>query len=120
MRAPKEFALYSGDDATAMLFILLGGHGTISVTANVAPKLMHEMCAAALDGQLDAAKSANAKLFGLHEKLFVEANPIPVKWCVQRMGLIEAGIRLPLTALASTHYASLVEAMQQADVNVLP
>ena len=120
LRAPKEFALYSGDDATAMLFILLGGHGTISVTANVAPKLMHEMCAAALDGQLDAAKSANAKLFGLHEKLFVEANPIPVKWCVQRMGLIEAGIRLPLTALASTHYASLVEAMQQADVNVLP
>ena len=120
LRAPKEFALYSGDDATAMLFILLGGHGTISVTANVAPKLMHEMCAAALDGQLDAAKSANAKLFGLHEKLFVEANPIPVKWCVQRMGLIEAGIRLPLTALASTHYASLVKAMQQADMNVLP
>ena len=119
LRAPKDFALYSGDDATAMLFILLGGHGTISVTANVAPKLMHEMCAAALGGQLDAAKSTNAKLFGLHEKLFVEANPIPVKWCVQRMGLIEAGIRLPLTALASNHHATLVQAMQQVGVNVL-
>ena len=119
LRAPKDFALYSGDDATALPFLLLGGHGAISVTANVAPKYMHEMCIAAFGGQLDAARKTNAKLFGLHEKLFVEANPIPVKWCVQRMGLIQSGIRLPLTALASNFHADLEQAMQQADVNVL-
>ena len=119
LRAPKDFALYSGDDATALPFLLLGGHGVISVTANVAPKLMHEMCAAALAGQLEAARSANAKLFGLHEKLFVEANPIPVKWCVQRMGLIESGIRLPLTVMTATFQATLDQAMLQAGVNVL-
>ena len=119
LRAPKDFALYSGDDATALPFLLLGGHGVISVTANVAPKLMHEMCVAAIGGHLEAARHANAKLFGLHEKLFVEANPIPVKWCVQRMGLVQAGIRLPLTALTSHYYATLEQAMQQAGVNVL-
>ncbi len=119
LRAPKDFALYSGDDATALPFLLLGGHGTISVTANVAPKHMHAMCVAAFGGQLDAARKTNAKLFGLHEKLFVEANPIPVKWCVQRMGLIQSGIRLPLTALAPNFHADLERAMQQADVNVL-
>jgi 4-hydroxy-tetrahydrodipicolinate synthase len=118
LRAPKDFAIYSGDDASALALLLLGGHGVISVTANVAPKLMHEMCAAALNGQLETARAANAKLFGLHEKLFVEANPIPVKWCVQRMGLIEAGIRLPLTPLTSTFHATLNQAMQQAGVNV--
>lgn len=119
LRAPKDFALYSGDDATAMLFLLLGGHGVISVTANVAPKLMHAMCAAAIGGQLETARVANAKLFGLHEKLFVEANPIPVKWCVQRMGLIKSGIRLPLTVLTADYHAALEQAMRQADVNVL-
>lgn len=119
LRAPKDFALYSGDDATAMPFLLLGGHGVISVTANVAPKLMHVMCAAAIGGQLEAARVANAKLFGLHEKLFVEANPIPVKWCVQRMGLIKSGIRLPLTQLTADYHAVLEQAMRQADVNVL-
>ena len=118
LRAPKDFALYSGDDASALAFLLLGGHGVISVTANVAPKLMHAMCAAALNGQLETARAANAKLFGLHDKLFVEANPIPVKWCVQRMGLIEGGIRLPLTPLTSAFHATLNQAMQQAGVNV--
>lgn len=118
LRAPKDFAIYSGDDASALALLLLGGHGVISVTANVAPKLMHEMCAAAFNGQLETARAANAKLFGLHEKLFVEANPIPVKWCVQRMGLIEAGIRLPLTPLAAAFYTTLNQAMQQAGVNV--
>ena len=118
LRAPKEFAIYSGDDASALALLMMGGHGVISVTANVAPKLMHQMCAAALAGQFEAARAANAKLFGLHEKLFVEANPIPVKWCVQRMGLIEGGIRLPLTQLTSTFHASLNQAMQQAEVNV--
>lgn len=118
LRAPKDFAIYSGDDASALALLLLGGHGVISVTANVAPKLMHEMCVAAFNGQLEAARAANAKLFGLHEKLFVEANPIPVKWCVQRMGLIEAGIRLPLTPLVPAFHAALNQAMQQAGVNV--
>lgn len=118
LRAPKDFAIYSGDDATALALLLLGGHGVISVTANVAPKLMHDMCAAALSGQIDAARDANAKLFGLHEKLFIEANPIPVKWCVQRMGLIESGIRLPLTPLEPGFHAALNQAMRQAGVNV--
>jgi 4-hydroxy-tetrahydrodipicolinate synthase len=118
LRAPEDFAIYSGDDASALALMMMGGHGVISVTANVAPKLMHEMCAAAFSGQYDAARTANAKLFGLHEKLFVEANPIPVKWCVQRMGLIEAGIRLPLTPLSPAFYAVLNQAMQQAGVNV--
>ena len=118
LRAPKDFAIYSGDDASALALLMMGGHGVISVTANVAPELMHDMCAAAFNGQYDVARAANAKLFGLHEKLFVEANPIPVKWCVQRMGLIEAGIRLPLTALAPSFHAALNQAMQQAGVNV--
>ena len=82
LRAPKDFAVYSGDDATAMSLMLLGGHGVISVTANVAPRLMHDMCVAALKGDAVVARSINAKLFGLHQKLFVEANPIPVKWVV--------------------------------------
>jgi len=118
LRAPKDFAIYSGDDASALALLMMGGHGVISVTANVAPKLMHDMCAAAFNGQYDVARAANAKLFGLHEKLFVEANPIPVKWCVQRMGLIEGGIRLPLTPLVSAFHAALNQAMQQAGVNV--
>lgn len=117
LRAPKDFAIYSGDDATAVTLMLMGGHGVISVTANVAPKLMHEMCVAALAGQLAAARAANAKLFGLHEKLFVEANPIPVKWCVQEMGLIVGGIRLPLTPLDPSQYETLRQAMHQAGVN---
>ncbi len=118
LRAPKDFAIYSGDDASALALLMMGGHGVISVTANVAPKLMHDMCAAAFNGQYDVARAANAKLFGLHEKLFVEANPIPVKWCVERMGLIEGGIRLPLTPLAAGFHAALNQAMQQAGVNV--
>jgi len=118
LRAPKDFAIYSGDDASALALMLMGGHGVISVTANVAPKLMHEMCAAAFKGELQTAKTINAKLFGLHEKLFVEANPIPVKWCVERMGLIKKGIRLPLTHMATSNETVLQQAMQQAGVNV--
>ncbi len=98
-RAPKDFALYSGDDASAMPFMLLGGHGVISVTANVAPKLMHEMCVAAFDGNLARARELNNALLPLHSKLFVEANPIPVKWACAELGLIPAGLRLPLTPL---------------------
>lgn len=117
-RAPEGFALYSGDDASALAFILLGGHGTISVTANVAPRLMHEMCMAALAGDLARARAINARLLGLHRHLFVEANPIPVKWAVNQMGLMEGGIRLPLTPLSSEHHERVRQAMREAGVAV--
>ncbi len=116
LRAPAEFAIYSGDDATALALMLLGGKGVISVTANVAPKLMHEMCEHALNGNLAAAKAANAKLFALHQKLFVEANPIPVKWVLQQMGMIATGIRLPLVNLSSQYHEVLRNAMKQAEI----
>lgn len=116
LRVPADFAVYSGDDATSLALMLLGGKGVISVTANVAPKLMHEMCEQALKGNLDAAKAANAKLFALHQKLFVEANPIPVKWVLQQMGLIDTGIRLPLVNLSSQYHEVLRNAMQQAEI----
>lgn len=115
-RAPKGFALYSGDDASALAFILLGGHGTISVTANVAPRLMHEMCVAALAGDVARAREINARLLGLHRHLFVEANPIPVKWAVSRMGLMEAGIRLPLTPLSPEYHERVLQAMREAGI----
>lgn len=118
MRAPKGFALYSGDDASALAFILLGGHGTISVTANVAPRLMHEMCVAALAGEAVKAREINHRLFGLHRNLFVEANPIPVKWAVARMGLVEDGIRLPLTPLSPDCHERVREGMRQAGIAV--
>jgi len=116
LRVPAEFAVYSGDDATALALMLLGGKGVISVTANVAPQLMHEMCVHALNGDIAAAKAANAKLFALHQKLFVEANPIPVKWVLQQMGLIATGIRLPLVNLSSQYHAVLRNAMKQAEI----
>lgn len=117
-RVPRGFALYSGDDASALAFILLGGHGTISVTANVAPRLMHEMCSAALAGDLAKAREINSRLLGLHQHLFVEANPIPVKWAVSRMGLMEEGIRLPLTPLSSEHRERVLQAMREAGIAV--
>jgi 4-hydroxy-tetrahydrodipicolinate synthase len=117
-RAPKGFAIYSGDDATALALTLLGGDGVISVTANAAPRLMHEMCAAALSGDLSRARSANNRLLGLHRHLFVEANPIPVKWVLQQMGLIRGGIRLPLTPLSSSFHDLLRGAMEQAGLTV--
>src|SRR5512134_3179517 len=86
-RAPPGFAIYSGDDASGLALMLMGGHGVISVTANVAPRLMHEMCAAALAGEVVRAREANFRLLGLHKHLFVEANPIPVKWAVAQLGL---------------------------------
>ncbi len=117
-RAPKGFALYSGDDASALAFILLGGHGTISVTANVAPRLMHDMCFAALAGDVAKAREINARLLGLHRQLFVEANPIPVKWAVSRMGLMDGGIRLPLTPLSPECHERVYQAMREAGVTV--
>lgn len=116
LRAPKEFAIYSGDDATGMALMLLGAHGVISVTANVAPKLMHEMCVAAMSGNVAQACATNAKLFGLHQKLFVEANPIPVKWVLQQMGLIKTGIRLPMVNLSTQFHDVLRTAMKAAEI----
>lgn len=115
-RAPKDFALYSGDDASAMPFMLLGGHGVISVTANVAPKLMHEMCVAAFDGNLARARALNNALLPLHSKLFVEANPIPVKWACAELGLIPAGLRLPLTPLSAELHDTLRGALRHANL----
>ncbi len=113
---PPGFEIYSGDDATGCDFLLQGGHGVISVTANVAPGLMHEMVALALAGEREAAKDVDARLAGLHKALFVESNPIPVKWAVNRMGLAGKGIRLPLTWLTPGAEAAVEAAMQQAGI----
>lgn len=113
-RAPKDFALYTGDDMTTLAFILMGGHGAISVTANVAPKLMHEMCAAALIGDVGTSRALNRRLLGLHKQLFCEANPIPVKWAVHQMGLIGPTIRLPLTPLDPDCHEAVRAAMRAA------
>ncbi len=112
--ANEKFQIYSGDDATALELILLGGKGTISVTANVAPKAMSEMCKLALAGERAAAKAINQRLMPLHKNLFVESNPIPVKWAVQTMGLIKSGIRLPLTPLSEKYHDIVKQAIQQA------
>jgi len=119
LRAPADFSIYSGDDVSALALLLLGGHGTISVTANVAPKMMHDMCVAAFSGDLKTARALNNKLLRLHVDLFVEANPIPVKWAVEQMGLIGPGIRLPLTALSSQYHQLVREAMQFANIHDL-
>ena len=111
-----DFAIYSGDDATGMALMLLGGHGVISVTSNVAPKLMREMCVAAMAGNVKTACEINAKLFALHQKLFIEPNPIPVKWVLQQMGLIKTGIRLPMVNLSAQHHDVMRAAMHQAKV----
>jgi len=115
-RCGERIDLYSGDDATAMECILLGAKGDISVTANVAPNQMHEMCEAARAGDRNRASVINDKLMPLHKNLFVEANPIPVKWALTMMGLIKAGIRLPLTPLSAKHQDTVREAMRSAGV----
>ncbi len=112
-----EFLLFSGDDATAMEFMLRGGRGVISVTANVAPRVMHEMSVRAIAGDR-SAEAINRKLEGLHKALFVESNPIPVKWCLHQMGLIDEAIRLPLTWLAEPFHDTLRRAMKQAEIPV--
>ena len=96
--------------------MLLGGHGVISVTANVAPKLMHEMCVAAMAADVKTAREINAKLFALHQKLFIEPNPIPVKWVLQQMGLIKSGIRLPMVNLSAQYHDVLRVAMKNAEI----
>jgi 4-hydroxy-tetrahydrodipicolinate synthase len=117
-RAPKGFAIYSGEDSTALALILLGGHGVISVTANVAPRLMHEMCSRALAGDVKTSREINLRLLGLHQRLFVEANPIPVKWALAQMGLIEPGIRLPMTPLAARFHETVRGALHEAGIRL--
>lgn len=119
-RAPKDFAVYSGDDGTGLALMLMGGHGVISVTANVAPGAMARLCDAAFTGDVQRARAINNSLLGLHRHLFVEANPIPVKWVLQRMGRIQSGIRLPLTPLSSSFHDLLKSAMDQAELAARP
>ncbi len=113
-KAPASFALYSGNDDTALALMLLGGHGVISVTANVAPRLMSDMCRAALSGDFAAARAINNRLLPLHFKLFVEPNPIPVKWALAKTGRIENGIRLPLVPLSVANEPIVLGAMKEA------
>jgi len=115
-RCGDKLDVYSGDDATALELILLGAKGDISVTANVAPRAMHDMCAAALRGDRAEAERINAPLLALHKNLFLEANPIPVKWALHEMGLIPTGIRLPLTPLSEQYHDQVRQAMRQANV----
>jgi 4-hydroxy-tetrahydrodipicolinate synthase len=115
---PHEFAVLSGDDATAIEWMGIGARGVISVTANVAPRRMHEACEAALGGDLAAARVLDADLQLLHRDLFVEANPIPVKWAVARMGLIGNAIRLPLVDLSPAHHDTVVRAMRAAGITL--
>ena len=109
--APKGFAIYSGDDPTAVALMLCGGHGNVSVTANVAPRLMHELCVAAIAGDVPRAMEIQFRLLPLHKALFVESNPIPVKWAAARMGLCKDALRLPLTILTEDNRPTLERAM---------
>ena len=113
-RAPAGFSVYSGDDSSACALMLLGAQGNVSVVANVAPRLMHEMCAAALKGDLAKARELNFRMLGLNRQLFCEANPIPVKWACQQLGLIAPGVRLPLTSLSLEYHERVRVALRQA------
>jgi 4-hydroxy-tetrahydrodipicolinate synthase len=113
-KAPPTFALYSGNDDTALALMLLGGHGVISVTANIAPRLMSDMCRAALSGDFATARAINNRLLPVHFKLFVEPNPIPVKWALAKMGRIQGGIRLPLVPLSAANEPVVLGAMNEA------
>ena len=110
----RDFAIYSGDDITGLPLLLMGAHGVISVTANVAPKLMAEMCKAAQAGDIAAARACNDRLLPLHRSLFVEPNPIPVKWALAEMGMIENELRLPLVPLSHQHHAAVRAALREA------
>lgn len=115
-RVGKDFLVFSGDDATAVELMLMGGKGNISVTANVAPRAMSDMCAAAMRGEAALARAINERLIPLHKNLFLESNPIPVKWALHEMGLMEEGIRLPLTWLSPRCHETLRQAMRQSGV----
>ena len=115
-RVSSDFLVYSGDDATAVELMLMGGKGNISVTANVAPRAMAELCAAAMRGDAATARAVNERLMPLHKNLFIESNPIPVKWALHEMGLMQDGIRLPLTWLSPRCHEPLRQAMRQSGV----
>lgn len=115
-QVPASFAVYSGDDASAMALMFCGAKGNISVTANVAPRAMHDLCMAAIDGDIAKAVQINNRLIPLHNKLFVEPNPVPVKWALTEMGRISSGIRLPLAPLAAEHHETVRRALQEAGV----
>jgi 4-hydroxy-tetrahydrodipicolinate synthase len=112
--APKSFAVYSGDDPTAMALMLAGGAGNISVTANVTPRAMADMCKAAIAGDIATALELNNKMFPLHQKLFIEPNPVPVKWALAEMGKMPGGIRLPLVPLAADCHEAVRAALREA------
>jgi len=112
--APRGFSIYSGDDGTAVALMLLGGHGNVSVTANVAPRLMHELCMAAVDGQARRAAEIHMKLLSLHRQLFCEPSPAPVKWAMARLGLCGAAVRLPMVALTAAGQAQVEQALREA------
>ncbi len=113
-QAPKDFSIYSGDDGTAIALMLLGGHGNVSVTANVAPRLMHEMCIAAVEGRAREAAAIHLKLLPLHRNLFIEPSPAPTKWAMAKLGLCGASLRLPITPLTDAGQAAVEQAMRDA------
>jgi 4-hydroxy-tetrahydrodipicolinate synthase len=115
-QSPVDFAIYSGDDATAVELMIAGGQGNISVTANVAPAEMAELCQLAMAGKADEARALQERLMPLHDNLFVEANPIPVKWAMAEMGLMGLGIRLPLTVLADNYHATVRDALRSSEI----
>ena len=117
-RSPHDFTVWSGDDGTTLELMKLGGKGCISVTANVAPRSMHSMCQAALDGDFETADAINTKLDPLHRQLFIEANPIPVKYALSRMGLMGPTMRLPLTELAIEHRGKVEQAIAHAGIKL--
>ena len=112
--APAGFSIYSGDDGTAVALMLLGGQGNVSVTANVAPRAMHELCAAAIAGQAKEASAMQFKLLPLHQALFVESSPAPTKWAMARLGLCGSALRLPITPLSATGQATVEQALREA------
>lgn len=114
--APLSFSVYSGDDATAVALMLYGAHGNISVTANIAPRDMHQLCVAAMYGKISETITLNNKLLPLHHKLFIEPNPIPVKWALAELGLIESGIRLPLMSLNANYHNIIRIALHEAGI----
>jgi len=115
-QAPKDFAIYSGDDGTAVALMLLGGHGNVSVTANIAPRLMHEMCIAAIEGRARDAAAIHLRLLPLHKALFIEPSPAPTKWAAARLGQCGAALRLPITPLTPAGQASVEQALRDSNL----
>ena len=112
--APKGFSIYSGDDPTAVALMLLGGHGNVSVTANVAPRAMHDLCIAAIEGRAREAMQIHSKLLALHKDLFIEPSPAPTKWALERLGRCGAALRLPITPLSPQGQAAVEQSMREA------